>query len=47
MGIVKIKKGVMTLCVLGGALPDRPAKFKSEKKDLTILYRLKRVAPDK
>jgi len=46
-GIVKIKNGVLTLCVLGGALPDRPATFKSEKKTLTILYTMKLVAPDK
>jgi len=46
-GIVKIKNGVMTLCVLGGALPNRPAKFKSEKKTLTILYTMKLVVPDK
>lgn len=46
-GIVKIKDGVMTLCVLGGALLDRPAKFKSKKKTLTILYEMKLVKPDK
>ena len=46
-GIVKIKNGVLTLCVLSGALPNRPAKFKSEKKTFTILYTMKLVAPDK
>ena len=46
-GIVKIKDGVMTLCVVGGAFLDRPAKFKSEKKTLTILYKMKLVVPDK